>query len=321
MKVSLWIGLSFSVLASAAVAVKTYPDAKISIKVIDEGRTPVANAEVGIGFEIMSTRYFGNETVPVSGETNVAGEFTGSALSDRSLGFTVRKAGYYPTTGTYSFKEAVANKWQPWNPTLEVILRKIGTPTAMYARRVRVEIPVVDEQIGFDLIVSDWVPPHGKGTIADFVFALNRKWIDKREFNARATLTFSNPGDGIQAVEEPLQYGSALKLPRTAPEHGYERQAANSVVRVPGKPIVNDARDSRSYIYRVRTVLDEKGQVISALYGKVRGDIRLDPINSKTALLLFTYYLNSESNDRNLEFDPKRNLFGELKGTEQVSNP
>ena len=321
MKVFFWIGVSLAVLAFGAVAVTKYPEAKISIKVIDEVRTPVAHAEVGIGFEVMSTRYFGNEIVPVSGETNVAGEFVGSALGDRSLGFTVKKTGYYPTTGTHSFKEVVANKWQPWNPTLEVILRKIGTPVAMYARRLRVEIPVVDEPIGFDLIVSDWVPPHGKGTTADFIFALSRKWIDKKDFDARLTLTFSNPGDGIWAVEEPLQYGSELKLPRTAPEHGYQPQITNSVSRVPGKPIVNEARDNRSYIYRVRTVLDEKGQIVSALYGKVRGDIRLDPINSKTALILFTYYLNGESNDRNLEFDPKRNLFRELKSTEQVSNP
>lgn len=321
MKALFRIVVSFAVVTVGTVTVIKYPEAKISIKVIDEGRTPVANAEVGIGFEVMSTKYFGNETVPVSGKTNVVGEFTGSALGDRSLGFTVKKTGYYPTTGVYSFKEAVADKWQPWNPTLEVVLRRVGTPVPMYARRLRLEIPVVNAPIGFDLLVSDWVAPHGKGTTADFVFILTRTWIDKKDFDARLTLTFSKPGDGLQAVEEPLQYGSELKLPRTAPEHGYEPQVANSVSRVPGKPIVNEARDNRSYIYRVRTVLDEKGQVASALYGKLRGDIRVDPINSKTALVLFTYYLNGESNDRNLEFDPKRNLFGELKSTEQVSNP
>src|SRR5688572_30536869 len=170
MKALSWVGVSFALLAVGAWAVTKYPEAKISIKVIEEGRTPVTNAEVGIGFEVMSTKYFGNETVPVSGKTNLAGEFTGSALGDRSLGFTVKKSGYYPTTGTYSFKEAVANKWQPWNPTLEVVLRRIGSPAPMYARRLRAEIPVVDEPIGFDLVLSDWVAPYGKGTTADFVF-------------------------------------------------------------------------------------------------------------------------------------------------------
>ena len=145
--------------------------------------------------------------------------------------------------------------------------------------------------------------------------------MDKRDFEARLILTFSNVGDGIQSVEGSLQYGSELKLPRTAPEDGYDPEFTTSVSRAPGKAIVNEGRSSRSHIYRIRTVLDDTGNVISALYGKIRGDIRLDPINSKTAVVLFTYYLNPEANSQNLEFDPKRNLFGELKDTERVTAP
>ena len=37
--------------------------------------------------------------------------------------------------------------------------------------------------------------------------------------------------------------------------------------------------------------------------------------------LRFTYYLNPTPNDRNMEFDPKRNLFQNLKSTEQVNMP
>jgi hypothetical protein len=35
----------------------------------------------------------------------------------------------------------------------------------------------------------------------------------------------------------------------------------------------------------------------------------------------FTYYLNPMPNDRNVEFDPKRNLFTNLKPEEQVAAP
>ena len=35
----------------------------------------------------------------------------------------------------------------------------------------------------------------------------------------------------------------------------------------------------------------------------------------------FTYYLNPAPNDRNVEFDPKQNLFTNLKRTEQVTAP
>jgi hypothetical protein len=38
-------------------------------------------------------------------------------------------------------------------------------------------------------------------------------------------------------------------------------------------------------------------------------------------LLFFTYYYNQTQNDRNMEFDPKRNLLTSLKDSETVRNP
>ena len=77
----------------------------------------------------------------------------------------------------------------------------------------------------------------------------------------------------------------------------------------------------KSYALRVRTVLDERGQVVSALYGKIYDTIEYFPVESKTAKLRFTYYLNPVPNDRGMEFDPKRNLFTNLKSDERVSTP
>jgi len=57
------------------------------------------------------------------------------------------------------------------------------------------------------------------------------------------------------------------------------------------------------------------GKVHKALYGKIHGEIRFDVINSKTAIIIFTYYLNPDGT-RNLEFDQKRNLFQNLKSRE-----
>jgi hypothetical protein len=37
--------------------------------------------------------------------------------------------------------------------------------------------------------------------------------------------------------------------------------------------------------------------------------------------VLFTYYLNPTPNDRNMEFDPKQNLFKDLKPMEEVKDP
>ncbi|MEZ5415708.1 MAG: hypothetical protein R3F03_15480, partial [Opitutaceae bacterium] len=65
-----------------------------------------------------------------------------------------------------------------------------------------------------------------------------------------------------------------------------------------------------------RVVLDDDGSVVSANYSKVMGDIYV----SHTGVLRFTYYFNPTPNDRNLEFDPKRNLFPKDRdGTNNLS--
>jgi hypothetical protein len=51
-------------------------------------------------------------------------------------------------------------------------------------------------------------------------------------------------------------------------------------------------------------------QALSANYGKIYG-----------AFMNFTYYLNPTRNDRNVQFDPKRNLFTNLKDDERVTAP
>ena len=82
----------------------------------------------------------------------------------------------------------------------------------------------------------------------------------------------------------------------------------------------DDAKD-QNYYFRIRTVSDEKGVVKSALYGKLYGDFALDPINSKTTWILFTYYLNPTPNSQNIEFDPNQNLLKDLPASQQVKDP
>ena len=67
--------------------------------------------------------------------------------------------------------------------------------------------------------------------------------------------------------------------------------------------------DSEYLVFRVRTVLDDKGNIISARYGKIYGPIEYgDSDSNQGGRVSFTYYLNPMDNDRNLEFDPSRNL-------------
>jgi hypothetical protein len=67
----------------------------------------------------------------------------------------------------------------------------------------------------------------------------------------------------------------------------------------------------------VRTVVDEKGEIKSAYYGKIIGDIQF----WGNRRMRFAYCLNPTPLDRNMEFDPKRNLFGDLPSSERVRTP
>lgn len=191
----------------------------------------------------------------------------------------------------------------------------------MHAKKVDTDLPVTDQPVGFDLAKGDWVAPHGQGVASDVFFTLTRRFKDARDYESKLTVSFAPAADGIQVWDDNADYHSALKLPRIAPADGYVQPLVLSNRRLPGSFVERDLKEERNYFFRVRTVRDQDGQIVSALYGKIDGDIRFSPIHSKTCSLMFTYYWNPTINDRNMEFDPKRNLLTGLKYDQQVSAP
>jgi len=236
--------------------------------------------------------------------------------------------GYYAGTGEYNFKEAsIIGRWQPWNPTVELVLKAVGVQVSMYAREVMDQkIPVQGKPIGFDLMVGDWVQPYGMGTTPDFIFQLDstitktitnralafnggtRIWTNALHDN-RLTIRFSNEGDGIQFV---ASMAGGLRLPRLAPTEGYqailnEREWLEHTTNQWHQSFIQTHTDFNkdvNYFFRVRTKKDSTGKIISALYGKIYGDFSNNIGHEK---INFTYYLNPEPNSRNMEFG--KNLF------------
>jgi hypothetical protein len=106
-------------------------------------------------------------------------------------------------------------------------------------------------------------------------------------------------------------------MPRFAPETGYQESFSTRVGHPPNAAGYSDDQPDRSHFFRVQTIM-KNGQIISGRYGKIQSDIGFDAMNSKTAYILFTYYFNPEINDRNMEFDPKQNLF---QGFHEILSP
>jgi hypothetical protein len=297
------------------------PTARLVIKVIDEDRRPVENANV--------TLAFGNASV--KGTTDAAGLFAGEdPCGVAGIGSRIQKDGYYLSSAPipkFTELDTNLNRWRPWNETFVTILRPITKPVALYAKRVQTDIPVLGRPCGYDLEAGDWVTPYGKGKRNDLVFSIRKSVNDMRNFDAQGEMTFANPRDGMLAASM-AETGktSVFAWERQAPEDGYGQTShlQNTWMSATGgKPILsfkNPDREWEGYFFRVRTV-EQDGRIVSANYGKIGGGIEIEPRDSTTCMIVFTYYFNPTSQDRNLEWDPKSNLFGSLKRDETPRAP
>ena len=329
-------------------------EAKITIRVIDESGNPITNVPVSsstIDSYREGTAWWGG----VANYKDITVYTDGSGIAtmvvpktESSLTYGARNfPGYYWGGGGYNFKKSIAGQWQPWNPTVELVLKAIGVQVPMYARQVRErKIPNQGKPIGFDLMVGDWIHPYGNGELSDFVFQYDnvitktiantaptynghtRTWM-REVYDNRLTVKFSNEDDGVQFVSS---MGGGLPLPRLAPIGGYQStlskrdwlELTTNRVDLPHPALFtvahSDYQKDANYFFRVRTKKDANSKVVSALYGKVYGDFKIVSNNGLTEIN-FTYYLNSEPNSRNMEFDLKKNLFKNLKPLEQVTAP
>jgi hypothetical protein len=255
---------------------------------------------------------------------------------------------YYGAVENLEFTDGFTPIATPWNPTIELRLKKIRNPIPMYARKLShgrlpedlrvknydkekkefIEGPAEALTVAWDLEMGDWVKPHGKGETADFIFTIHR--MEQKEYiseyggkhlasGATVEISFSNQGDGLipyPVPEEDRHRGPWL--PYEAPEDGYgpiEPKIYTCQGR--GRSKSNLVKDM-NYFFRVRTIKDQTGKIISAHYGKIYGDFFF---GCSASYIDYTYYFNPTPNDRNIEFKPGSNLFTDLKGTQDPYNP
>jgi hypothetical protein len=268
------------------------PEAMVTLHVTDEEGNPLSNVTAGASFYDVDDSTGDTKINWAHNLTDSNGKITVSGKTQSMYCYGAKQGGYYETTNLRYYSERKENgKWLPWNPTLEVVLKKIVKPVPMYARVVDIEVPVKDKPVGYDLMVGDWVAPYGKGSTSDFLFSR-----DSKTNSNTLRILFSNSGDGIQLVEAPLaRQGSLLRSPRTAPENGYQSEWTQT-----------DNNPDRVYVFRVRSVMNGKNEIKEAMYGKIYGDF-----------LHFAYYLNPDKT-RNLEFDRSKNLVTDQKGFERI---
>lgn len=291
------------------------PTAKVTARIINEDEKPLENLKIEAGFGLPYDGWSGGGSQVTGyskdGRTNEHGlvEFEGKTTS--GIGIHSQNKGYYESHASYSFKSFKDGKWQPWNPTVELVLRPILNPVKMYAKRIQdLILPEYEKNIGFDFEIGDFIAPYGKGKKSDILFY---GYLDRRknlDYDYWMEIRFPNQGDGIQRFSTETYKGSSFISPRYAPEDGYAPTYRIEESRTPGKMSQGNRGDekNRFYFLRIRTVLDEVGKVKSANYVKIYGEFAR-----------FSYFFNPTSNDRNMEYGG--NLLKGLKISEQPHGP
>jgi hypothetical protein len=297
----------------------------INVIVVDDNGVPVENSNAYIGFDKNTSS--GTKMSAIKGKTDSGGKFNASGSGNGHIAYGAKKDGYYNSHYTYDFAFYENKKINyPIKKDFVILLRKIENPVPMYVRDTRMSkivIPESGKDIGFDLIKFDWVVPYGTGNQSDFIFHLERlPVVSRKNYEATLTITFVNKNDGIQKYKEDLKYGSQFKMPRYAPEVGYESKLVlyeSFGVDKPTKYNFNFRADDLNYIFRVRSQ-EKEGKIERAMYGKILKYISFTAMDSKTAEIYLRYYINPD-HTRNLEFNPKRNLFGNLPDSERITEP
>ncbi|MGA3285055.1 MAG: hypothetical protein ABSD57_11445, partial [Verrucomicrobiota bacterium] len=253
------IAISIGSMAFAQVQVPGTPQWEVTLRVTDENGNPLANATAIAGYYIPPPEGATEAGSRVTLLTDTNGLATLLAHSGPSIGYSAEKEGYYSTVGAgYDFD--LKNKtngqwhpWNPWNPTLTLALKKIVNPIPMYAKWVNGGPPVFNEPVGYDLMVGDWVAPHGKGQTTDIIFNGKLDKKSKNDYDYKLTISFPKANDGIQEFSpSPVDKTSGLLSPYEAPADVYQTEVIRTMSNHPGQGMKEDMNDpKRNYFFRV----------------------------------------------------------------------
>jgi len=282
--------------------------ATIRVCIIDDVEQPVK----GVKSRILSESWY---DAP-SGFSDTNGMFS-VYLKDIYLGiggwFT--KDGYYKSHGMFWKWGMSGNSIvPPANTNFTIVLKRIVEPVPMRSKTRAMmpeksqytTVPRLDEPVGYDLEIGDWVFPDGKGKITDVFFTVTGFYHGINEFELKMFMEIPGAHNGFQTFHYPKSGAGALLRselppPVVAPESGYEKTFEFFTRRIPTRNRTDFSNmETRRWLFRIRTEINEEGEIISANYGWTTEDISFGTFQGKGLFTLF-YYYNPDQKSRSLE--------------------
>ncbi|TVP77433.1 MAG: carboxypeptidase regulatory-like domain-containing protein [Puniceicoccaceae bacterium] len=289
------IPLAFSACAQA-------PKITITIQVVDEDNKPIESAHIRTGY----IRAEGGHRV-IEGQTDEDGIFKFSGRpGEHSIQALVKNAGFYESEKRFSVARSVQGYAVNSDTITDLTLRKIRNPVPMsYFQRRLVEVPEFNRDLEFDFEKADWVQPFGGGEIADALINVSGFYNERDDRKSILTIRFLNDHDGILVGDWFPE--SRLRSPHVAPESGYQQDFTVTFGRKKeGRKVENfGSRESDPLlIFRVRTEVDDEGNVIRANYGKIEEGISFDGVWDRQSHINFRHlFFNADSESVSLEYE------------------
>ena len=280
--------------------------AKITVTVKDQDDKPVQDATVMFCFVLNNIE----EPNTVTVKTDANGMATGEANANRCVVLHLTKEGYYRSFVEYglwgSGKGYETGRWEPWNPTVEVVLREKKCPQRNYRRGSETAYHLAKEGLyGFDLLANKVVEPGSKDGHADFYFSGTGSYYDrdmkiKGDWEKRDVFMFNFPEDGFITMKR--NKDSDFAFAYEAPLVGYENHVEFYLSRADTenrKPYPSDSTEFT--VFRVSRKNAETGEVDS-YYGIIESFGYKKDWNNGDPWFSIRYRINREPDDRNIEY-------------------
>ena len=309
--------LALAIVSINAIAHKKDPDylnarrngaeAQLKVRVVDNEGAIVSNANIRVfmGMNFRPKGYY------LEGKTDTNGVFVaeGKTCGDE-ISIDVIKDGYYSSSKKLSFakmgfeRNVENDKWQPFGEVQNIVLRKKINPINLISFSKLIDVVQTNRWVGFDMKKGDFVAPMGCGKNADFEVKV--EWDGRPAWESRyccAEIRFSNPFTGGYYARN-VSESRFPNVYKANPVNPYKETHIQIIDRN-GNPhttrlaFTNDA----SFVVRVRSVLDEVGNIKMANYGSITR-FNIGPSRRGVALLRLEYVFNPTPNDTNLE--PRR---------------
>jgi hypothetical protein len=305
-------------------------DVKLQVTVSDEQGSPIRDAQVICCFSKpvdSKDPWKGQTSDKVQALTDYNGKVSAKGKSMNEMTVVSRKVGYYDSREPlYNLKfDREKLQWLPYEREVKLVLRKIVNPIPMYAWNMRrMDYPVgTNVWVGYDMLLAEWMPPHGKGEVEDVRLHVLRATAayDRTQPAVILTILFMGEKNGVCGIDDQkVSNQSWLKLPYCAPREGYSEKEFRFEKRFGEhefKTMTNTG--TTNCFFRIRSKIDKDGKFIEGLHGKIHGPVGVE--GGKHIPICVIYYVNPTPNDLNMEFDPKKNLVPKKEAKNAVVMP